>query len=98
MDFFIKIAGICRLIPVEWGAKRVYRLYLVAGEKRLVKEALKSAEYHDSLDTVINEALRIADLIGNAKHYLAFTGAGISTSAGIGDYKGKSGSWTEEDI
>ena len=54
-------------------------MYLVAGERWLVKEALKSAEYHDSLNTVINEASRIADLIGNAKHYLAFTGAGILT-------------------
>ena len=72
-------------------------MHLVADEKRLVKEVLKSAEYHDSLGTVINEASRIADLIGNAKHYLAFTGAGISISAGIGDYRGKSGNWTEED-
>lgn len=66
-------------------------------DKTLVKEALKTAEYHDSLDTVANEASRIADLIRNAKHCVAFTGAGISTSAGIGDYRGKSGKWTEED-
>lgn len=66
-------------------------------EKSLVKEALKTAEFHDSLDTVAKEALRIADLIKNANHCVAFTGAGISTSAGIGDYRGKSGKWTEED-
>ena len=66
-------------------------------EKTLVKEALKTAEFHDSLDTVANEASRIADLIKKAKHCVAFTGAGISTAAGIGDYRGKSGKWTEED-
>lgn len=66
-------------------------------EKSLVKEALKTAEFHDSLDTVAKEALRIADLIKNANHCVVFTGAGISTSAGIGDYRGKSGKWTEED-
>jgi len=68
-----------------------------AAEKTLVKEALKTAEFHDSLDTLANEASRIADLIKNAEHCVAFTGAGISTSAGIGDYRGKSGKWTEED-
>lgn len=66
-------------------------------EKTLVKEASKTAEFHDSLEIVTAEALRIASLIKNAKHCVAFTGAGISTSAGIGDYRGKSGKWTEED-
>ena len=66
-------------------------------EKTSVKEALKTAEFHDSIDSVNSEASRIADLIKNAKHCVAFTGAGISTSAGIGDYRGKAGKWTEED-
>lgn len=66
-------------------------------EKALLKEAAKTAEFHDSLDQAQKEAARIATLIRSAKHCTAFTGAGISTSAGIGDYRGKGGKWTEMD-
>ena len=48
----------------------------------MVKEAMKTAEHHDSYDTVTAEAERIAEMILNASHCVAFAGAGISTSAG----------------
>ena len=48
----------------------------------MVKEAMKTAEHHDSYDTITAEAERIADMIWSASHCVAFTGAGISTSAG----------------
>ena len=70
---------------------------LIPAEKTLVKEAAKTLERHSSLMEVEREAARIAELIKNAKHCVAFTGAGISTSAGIGDYRGKGGKWTEMD-
>ena len=70
---------------------------LTPAEKALVKEAAKTSERHSSLEEVMCEAARIAELIRNAKHFVAFTGAGISTSAGIGDYRGKGGKWTEMD-
>ena len=44
------------------------------------------------------EAIRIARLIKSAKHCIVFTGAGISTAAGVGDYRGKSGKWTSHDL
>lgn len=53
-------------------------------EKSLIKEAAKTAEFHDSQITIQNKAKKIADLIVNAKYGIVFTGAGISTSAGIG--------------
>ena len=44
------------------------------------------------------EAIRIARLIKNARHCIVFTGAGVSTAAGIGDFRGKAGKWTSNDL
>ena len=66
-------------------------------EKAVVREAAKTAEWHDSDMTVDLEAHRIASLLRASTYCIAFTGAGISTSAGIGDYRGKDGKWTEMD-
>lgn len=53
-------------------------------EALLIKEAAKTAEFFDDRATLESAAERIADLIKGAKSCTAFTGAGISTSAGIG--------------
>ena len=45
-----------------------------------------------------SEAKQISQLISSSKHCVVFTGAGISTAAGIGDYRGKSGKWTSDDL
>ena len=66
-------------------------------EKSLVREATETAEWHDSTVDIERGAARIADLLKQSSYPIAFTGAGISTSAGIGDYRGKDGKWTEMD-
>jgi mono-ADP-ribosyltransferase sirtuin 6 len=46
---------------------------------------------------VLEKAGRVAALLKNAKHACVFSGAGISTAAGIGDFRGKTGKWTQDD-
>lgn len=66
-------------------------------EKSLIHEAKKTAEFFDSAEQIKKEASKVAKMLLSAKHCVVFTGAGISTAAGIGDYRGKSGKWTEMD-
>jgi len=75
--------------------KAAYKI--TAEEKMMVKDAAKTVEYHDSLGDIETKAKTVAKLIQKSQHCIAFTGAGISTAAGIGDYRGKSGKWTEQD-
>ena len=68
-----------------------------ACEKKMILEGAKTVEKFDSLEEIKKEASKTASLILAANHCICFTGAGISTSAGIGDYRGKDGKWTLED-
>ena len=70
---------------------------MLAIEKRMVREGSRTVEKFDSLQTLTGEATRAARLMMEASHCICFTGAGISTSAGIGDYRGKEGKWTLEE-
>ena len=44
-------------------------------------------EYFDPEDELKDKISELASLVKNSKHMIGFTGAGISTSAGIPDYR-----------
>lgn len=51
-------------------------------------------ERFDPPETVRQMASKLAKWIRLSRHFIAFTGAGISTSAGIPDFRGPNGVWT----
>ena len=53
-------------------------------------------ERYDSPAELAKKVDLLAALVRRSKHMVAFTGAGISTSAGIHDFRGPNGKWTRE--
>lgn len=53
-------------------------------------------EIFDSSDELTRKLLRLVALIKASSYPIVFTGAGISTSSGIPDFRGPNGVWTKE--
>ncbi|UJR11436.1 hypothetical protein I4U23_015616 [Adineta vaga] len=51
-------------------------------------------EYFDTPDELDKKIKTLAQFIRDSKQFVVYTGAGISTSAGINDFRGPSGVWT----
>jgi mono-ADP-ribosyltransferase sirtuin 6 len=63
--------------------------------KRGLREDEDKNEYFDNSGTVKENVKKVADAISeNRGRVVVFTGAGISTSSGIPDYRGPNGVWT----
>lgn len=65
---------------------------------RLIRQADDTAELFDGSTQVQAKAVELAQLIRQSKHLVVFTGAGVSTAAGIGDFRGLFGQWTQDDM
>ena len=51
-------------------------------------------EFHDPPEVFAAKIDQLADMIVKSKHMVTWTGAGVSTSTGIPDYRGPNGKWT----
>eukprot|EP00698_Gefionella_okellyi_P023895 TRINITY_DN8289_c0_g1_i1.p1 TRINITY_DN8289_c0_g1~~TRINITY_DN8289_c0_g1_i1.p1 ORF type:complete len:435 (-),score=62.43 TRINITY_DN8289_c0_g1_i1:23-1267(-) len=71
---------------------------MASNEKKMIESASKTVEYLDSIPDLSAKAKKVASLIANSSRVVAFTGAGISTSAGINDYRGTAGLDTKESL
>ncbi|KAH3764328.1 silent information regulator family protein [Pelomyxa schiedti] len=54
-------------------------------------------EYYEPEESLRKKAAEVGELLRSSKHTVVYTGAGISTSTGIGDFRGPQGLWTCQD-
>jgi len=59
-----------------------------------VFNAKEIEEFYDSPEKLRENVVEFAKLIRESKHFVVYTGAGISTAAKIPDYRGPNGIWT----
>ena len=58
-----------------------------------VQQSNKLNEIRDTIEDLDRKCLQLAKMIESSNHCIIYTGAGISTSANIPDYRGSGGVW-----
>lgn len=61
----------------------------------LTAPATAEPEHLSPAPLVSSIASTLASLIRTSRHFIVYTGAGVSTSAGIPDFRGPEGAWTK---
>ena len=57
---------------------------------------LGAPELSETAQSHASKVKQLAQLVRSAQHLVVFTGAGISTSVGIPDFRGPTGVWTQQ--
>lgn len=61
-----------------------------------IADAEMRQELYDPPEVLSGKIDRLVQMVHQSQHMVAFTGAGISTSAGIPDFRGPDGKWTRK--
>jgi len=82
---------ICWLHELYTNIKKSNMAWTAHKDESSLKEHLEPEEQ------LKEKAYLLTEMIRKSKHFVVFTGAGISTSAGIPDFRGPEGVWTLQD-